>query len=140
MFLARLTSEFQPADLLHQVVAIVQFRHRIKTFQALQLKRIGIVEVQSAPHVQQVSDGEFLPHRVFLLELRQIVSHHIVHTLDVALVHSNAAHQRRDRLRHREDRAQPVDGDVAHIMLIDDAVVMDDENTLRVCLTLQGLP
>ena len=86
-----------------------------------------------------MTDGELLPHRILLHQFRQIVGHGIIDTLDKALVNGNAAHERGDGLWDREHGAQSVDGDVAHVVLIDDAVVLDNEHTLILALHVHRL-
>ena len=132
-------TELQTAYLLHQVVSIVQSRHGMQTFQSLQIQVIGIVEIQSAAHIQQMTDGELLPHRILLHQFRQIVGHGIIDTLDIAVVNGNAAQQRGNRLGNREHRSQTVGGKIAPIFLIDDAVVLDNEHTLCLALHIHRL-
>ena len=136
---ARLVAEFQSAYLLHHVVAVVEPGDGVKALEMLEVKAVGVVEIESALHVQQVADGQLLPHGGFLLQLGQVVGDGVVDAADVAVVDGDAAHERGDGLGNGEDGGQAVGRDVAPVFLIDDAVVMYDHHSLCLAFRVQCL-
>lgn len=60
--------------------------------------------------------------------------------MDVTVVNCNATQERRDGLGDRENGGQAVGREIAPVVLVDDAVIVEDKNSLGVALSVECLP
>ena len=88
---AGLAAELEFTHLPWHIVAVVQPGNSKQTLHILQVHAVGIVEIQAASHVQQVTDCQFLPHGILFLKLGHIFCNGIVDAADIAFIYRNSA-------------------------------------------------
>ena len=91
---ARLLLEFQIADLLLLIGSVIETGHRRE-----RIRRVGLLELQAGPHIEQMLHRKFLEHGISVLQLCDIISDRVVHTFYIALSDSHSAEHGSQGLR-----------------------------------------
>ena len=124
MYRTRGMGEFQIRQLLALVGAVVEPRH----FGEGAAVALRVVEARA--HIEQVPDGLLRKQGIGILQLGQVLRYRVIDAFDEAVVYGDTDQQGGDRFTHREE-GRDVVGRVAFVVILEENTVVADYEESR---------